>query len=390
MEYTNLADLRRRMFDYSLAFVSREARIERDRLAKIETTEPPSVAEIERLAELYGLDADILAELPIQVPGDDGITVLALLDEFHEVSALSRRRLVAAANAARDVVELRAILNKPRGYDALHARHHPAIRGNRTQPFQQGADHAHAWRVELNLGTRRIASVRDFVRKTFPEVAVLLMDLGSDSVSGVSFVDAKRGPAIVLNTRGKNENPLVRRFSLLHELAHLLIDATRGHSLATISGFLMDAQLEAEQRANAFAVRFLCPERELRELSQTLEPDQAVTQLIEKWGVHYRAARLYLQNAAHVVFEHCPTDADVDASVLPRWLEAEDWGLDRFPSSDVPCERRTAVARLAAMAYSADLIGRDRFARFLGVTPGVEVERVVDFFGLDLPNDSDG
>jgi len=377
------------MFDYSPAFVSREARIEPDRLARIETTDRPTIAEIERLAEFYGLDADILAELPIRVPGDDGITVLALLDEFHEVSALSRRRLVAAANAARDVVELRALLNKPRGYDALHARHHPPIRGSRTRPFQQGADHAQAWRLALNLGTRRIASVRDFVRKIFPEVAILHMDLGSDSVSGVSFVDAKRGPAIVLNTRGKNENPLVRRFSLLHELAHLLIDATRGHSLATISGFLMDAQLEAEQRANAFAVRFLCPERELRELARTEEPDQAATQLIENWGVHYQAARLYLQNVAHVEFEDGPSDADVDASVLPHWLEAEDWGLDHFPASDVPCERRTAVARLAAMAYSKDLIGRDRFARYLGVTPSVEVERVLDFFSLDLPDDSD-
>jgi len=62
---------------------------------------------------------------------------------------------------------------------------------------------------------------------------------------------------------------------------------------------------------------------------------------------------------------------------------------DRFPLSEVPCERRTALSRLAARAYSRGLVTRDRFARHLGVTPAIQVERVLDFFSLDVPEDVD-
>lgn len=385
--YPDLAALRERMFGFSRAFVAREVQLDAKRLARIEGGDAPTVAELERLSELYGIDAGALSELPVEVSPEDGITALALLDEFKEVSPVTKRCLLSAARAARHVVELRALLLRPRGYDALLARHHPAPPRKGLPPYAQGASCARAWRREIGLSQRPVRSTRDLVQNAFPEIAVLITDLGSDAISGVSFADVARGPTIVLNSRGKNENPLVRRFSLLHELAHLLLDARRGEPLATISGFLIDAQLDVEQRANAFAVRFLCPEAKLREVAEQATPEHAADELLRRWGLHYGAAALYLRNVAGKDVPEGPTDAHLASSVLPCWFEAEDWGEARFPLPEVPLERRTDVARLAARAYSQGKLGRDRFARYLGVTPLSPVERVLDYFGLDQAPD---
>ncbi len=387
--YQSLGELRERMFELSPAFVSKEARIEPDRLAAIESGDAPSVAELERLADLYGIDAEKLTEQPIEIAADDAVTTLALLDEFRGVSQTTRRRLLAAANAARHVVELRSVLQRRRGYDALHARHHPAPPRPDSVPYQQGAHHAHEWRRLLGLGEHLLPSVRDFLRKTFPEIAVLVTDLGSSEISGAAFADPARGPAIVLNAHGKNDNPLVRRFSVLHELGHLLMDARRGEPLATISGFLVDAKLDVEQRANAFAVRFLCPEPQLRKVARQGTPDDAMNALLERWGVHYGAAALYLRNVAGIELPEVGTDLQIADSVLPSWYERESWGIDQFPIASTPSERRTDVARLAAVAYSQGKLRRDRFARYLALTPADPVERVLDYFGLDQPEEPD-
>lgn len=384
-EYANLGDLRTRMLGMSPAFVAREARIAADRLAAIEAGAPPSVAEIERLADVYGLDADLLEDEPITVSRKDTVHALALRSEFRAVSALTKRRALAAASAARDVVELRALLHRGRGYDQLLARTRPRPPARDKPPFAQGAHWAHEWRKLLKAGQAPIPSARDLVRSAFPEVAVLVTDLGDETISGMSFAAPARGPAIVLNAQGKNTNPLVRRFSLLHELGHLLMDAQRGEPLAGISGFLSDHQLDVEQRANAFAVRFLCPERELKSLARSEKRDP-IGRLVERWGVHAAAARLYLDKVAGVELPEAPSDMHLVSSVSPKWSEAEDWGLDRFPLDEVPLERRTDVALLAAQAYSRGKVGRDRYARYLGVTPAEPVERVLDYYSLDLPD----
>jgi Zn-dependent peptidase ImmA (M78 family)/transcriptional regulator with XRE-family HTH domain len=383
--FEGLADLRERMFGYRAELVASASRIASDRLAALEAGEPPTVSELERLADLYGVDADALAEQSIEIGAHDALGVLALLAEFRDVSSTTRLRIVAAANAARDVVALRALLRERRALDALRARHRPAPPQAGKPPHEQGAHWARAWRGEVGLASRPIPSVRDLVAEAFPEITVLHADLGDDALSGVSFADAQRGPTIVLNLRGKNGNPLVRRFSLLHELAHLLVDLSRREPLAVLSGFKQEAHLAIEQRANAFAVRFICPEKKLREIAASHAPLAAAAELGERWGLHFEAARLYLDRVAHVEVPRRATERLVAASVEGRWREAEHTGLDDFPVPAVLPERRTTVAQLAASAYSRGKIGRDRFSRLLGLTPADDLERVLGFFALDPP-----
>lgn len=42
---------------------------------------------------------------------------------------------------------------------------------------------------------------------------------------------------------------------------------------------------------------------------------------------------------------------------------------------------------MAAEAFSKGLITRSSLATFLGVSPLLEVERVLDYYGLDIPQE---
>lgn len=339
--------------------------------------------EIERLGAAYGIDADRLWDEPIVLAHGDGIAVLTSLEEYANVSDLVRARMIQAASAAKDLVTLRRLLGEV-------GPPLPSLRAIDPQapPFEQGADLAASLRSALGLGAGPIPSMRDLVATRLPGIGVLHANLGTSGAAGLAFADAVRGPAIVLNAEGKNGNAAVRRFSLAHELCHLLIDWNRAEPLAMVSGFLSDQALEREQRANAFAVRLLCPQSFVEGLRNRREEDAAQI-LIEEYGMHYRAARLYLANRAGMRLPLEPP-AELDPFLTPPpSLEAAEAprGLHAFPVARTPLERRGTLARTAARAYGAGKIPRDAFARFLGVTAGEPLEAVLGYFDLDLPED---
>jgi hypothetical protein len=112
-----------------------------------------------------------------------------------------------------------------------------------------------------------------------------------------------------------------------------------------------------------------------------------VRNLSEQFGIHYGAARLYIHNVLGEELPITPPPDLRDFSVHPRWTTAEEpISIEGFPLPSVPPQRRTLIAELAGSLYSQGKIGRDRFAEFLGVTPAEEVEVVLDFLGLDLPD----
>jgi Zn-dependent peptidase ImmA (M78 family) len=227
--------------------------------------------------------------------------------------------------------------------------------------------------------------MRDFVRDLLPEMRLFYAELGSEGPAGVTLAKAQIRPTIILNLEGKNRNPAVRRFSLAHELAHLFIDRQRGKPLAILSGYQTESALAIEQRANAFAVRLLCPQNELESVPG--DAFEAAKTLIQKYGMHYAAARLYLRNARGIktLPERIP-EALLISSIDHNWEEAEEpHGLSAFPIKRVPPERRTYVAAAAAQAYSRNLISRNRFAEILRVPPTEEIEQVLDFFALAPP-----
>lgn len=380
--YKNLWELRERFANLRAGTVADLAGIGRERLNLIEQGAPPSVFELERLALVYGIDADALWDDPIVVDDADAVGVLTSQEEFRGVGDLTRARMLRAASAARDLRTLRGLLGDAAEPPPRLPSPPPSL-----TPYQQGAALAEDLRRRLSLGVRAIPSMHDLVASALPSIAVLYADLGREGPAGLSFVDPTRGPAIVLNLRGKNENAAVRRFSLAHELCHLLADWNHADPLASISGYVTDAALPREQRANGFAVRLLCPETVVQRLSAYREED-AARMLIEEYRLHYQAARLYLRNEAGLHLPQQPAPS-LHASVADPTLDRAEQphAIDDFPLAEVPFERRGLVAAAAVRAWSRDLISRDAAARYLGVTPGSEIERVADYFGEDFPEE---
>lgn len=383
--FDSLASLRSNLAGLHQTTAAEVSGIPLHRLKVIEAGDAPTVYELDRLADAYGVDVDALYETPIRIDSTDGISLLLSMSEYRDdVNDWTRARVIRAANAARDVNVVRALLgNVVAPLPVLTAP------DQHKTSYQQGAEFAVVVRRHLGLGTDPIPSMRDFVASYFPGVAVLYARLGQGSLAGLGFADSHRGPAIVLNLQGKGMNPAVRRFSLAHELCHLLLDWNRAEPLASVSGFLGEdeAALVREQRANAFATRLLCPEIVVRRLDAVV-PDDAARELCVRYGLHYRAARLYLQNTTSI---RLPQDAPPSLENLlasDAWRVAEQpLAIDEFPIVDVSDERRGVVAREAAAAYSRSKISRARFASFLGVTTGHDLESVLGYFGLDTPLD---
>jgi Zn-dependent peptidase ImmA (M78 family) len=89
-------------------------------------------------------------------------------------------------------------------------------------------------------------------------VAVTDVELEDATISGLAIQAAQAAPQILVNRRDPRcEFPSGKRFTLAHELCHLLHDRAQGRNLAMISGPW--APRDVEKRANAFAAALLMP-----------------------------------------------------------------------------------------------------------------------------------
>ena len=97
-------------------------------------------------------------------------------------------------------------------------------------------------------------------------VAVMEVELTDRGIRAVALCGAGWKPQIAVNQScGRNTTPPGRRFTLAHELCHLLFDQEFGSPLAIASGPW--APKKIEQRANAFAAAFLIPSGRVQEHS---------------------------------------------------------------------------------------------------------------------------
>jgi hypothetical protein len=96
------------------------------------------------------------------------------------------------------------------------------------------------------------------------DISVSEMELSDIEVRAVSVFGPTQHPHVFRNTRTRWGNSAeVARFTLAHELCHLLLDREYGDELAIASGPW--APLAIERRANAFAAAFLMPTWLLRD-----------------------------------------------------------------------------------------------------------------------------
>jgi Zn-dependent peptidase ImmA (M78 family) len=129
------------------------------------------------------------------------------------------------------------------------------------RPWEQGYALAAMALEALDVDTSRAIDVRAIAGHRLG-ITIDGVSLSDPSVRALSVAGPEHSPTMFLNDRyvdGTAEP--VQRFSIAHELCHLLLDPDRARNLAVTSGPW--APLDIEQRANAFAAAFLLPESDV-------------------------------------------------------------------------------------------------------------------------------
>lgn len=163
----------------------------------------------------------------------------------------------------------------------------------RSPPHEEGYRLAEDCRDELGIAPGQVSVDLAWVLQQL-EIAVVDKSLDTNSIRGVAMAGSGFSPAILVNTTSfYNKNEVGRRFTLAHELCHILYDRTRARKLSHLSGPWASAR--TEKRANAFAAMFLAPPSAIRQ-KLTAITEGSVRQLASEVGMGITALIEHLYN----------------------------------------------------------------------------------------------
>jgi Zn-dependent peptidase ImmA (M78 family) len=229
-----------------------------------------------------------------------------------QISKLTAVRLLAIAASSREPADAQRPIDR-------HVRNSPAWRS--IEPWEDG------YRLALDL-----LDDLDMTDKPGPfNLDGLLNDwqvarrdeaLDQDGPLGVALAGPDITPTIVINRdHAMNRHDYGKRFTMAHELCHLLHDRDRTQRVAHSS--TQWAPLSVEQRANAFAAMLLMPPGALRD---AFHPRQRrvsradVSAMARELQVGLRAAIQHLANLGYITDEDRTRllDEAVEAGAAPR------------------------------------------------------------------------
>ncbi|MEV7964871.1 ImmA/IrrE family metallo-endopeptidase [Sphaerisporangium sp. NPDC088356] len=130
-------------------------------------------------------------------------------------------------------------------------------------------------------------------------VTIVSRKLQDQNIRACSMVGPHHRPTIVHNTTSRFfSSRNAQRFSMAHELCHLLFDRSRGQKLAIASGPW--APRSIERRANAFAAMFLMPttlvQQAIADAPDPITDLEGITAIATRLRVSRRAATEHLYN----------------------------------------------------------------------------------------------
>ena len=170
------------------------------------------------------------------------------------------------------------------------------------RPWDQGYELAEAFHEALSG-----VYLREFpvdIEKLIKELEIHVADVSLEdtSIRAIAIAGEQFRPTIAINSNFMYQERHPRRFTLAHELCHLLHDRTRGIRLAIASGPW--APIDIEKRANAFAAMFLMPVDLVDSLIESnnlrIESIPDVWKLCEILQVSFTAAVEHLCNLGYI------------------------------------------------------------------------------------------
>ena len=339
------------------------------------------VQELERVAFKLGLDE---AQIAFQGIAEDAAIAARLkqmgMGSSTAATKLSARSVLTFAEAA-SVIRVQHRLMQRLGVESTQrAKFVPdGYYGTSQNPaWKVGQELSERARDVLDLGRRPVKSMRALVEDTLC-IPVIHVELAQRAIAGatISVTDGdETWRGIVLNLLGDNENPLVRRATIAHEIAHLLYDPDEYLNKVTVDTYEglaynpkngtdfadNNESYYVEQRANAFAISFLAPIEEVHDMAKPPFLGDDVSQVVSTYGVSVTAASYHVVNASYQDVEpphHVPYDNGEE------WKGVENFAVDYFRIHSTPITRRGRFARLVVEACNEGLISTETAAEYL-------------------------
>lgn len=134
-------------------------------------------------------------------------------------------------------------------------------------------------------------------------IEIAQLDLSDEKVRGCAIAGRKHRPGIFYNGNNNfNGDHAGYRFTLAHELCHVLFDRERGRPLAVASGPW--APRAIEQRANAFAAMLLMPasmvKRVVAGLADSVTTTESIDRVARRMGTGRLAVLRHLTNLGFI------------------------------------------------------------------------------------------
>jgi Zn-dependent peptidase ImmA (M78 family) len=168
------------------------------------------------------------------------------------------------------------------------------VRVSGLEAYYEGYELAYEVRARLDIdATHTCVNVRGLLRDLGVHVEEVALE--TDSIRGVAVAGQGFGPAILINASSiYNKTEDGRRFTLAHELCHILFDRTRARRLSHVSGPWTAPRVE--KRANAFAAMFMASTTAMRKLLVKVDVEH-VSQLAKTFQMGFSALVEHLYNA---------------------------------------------------------------------------------------------
>lgn len=342
------------------------------------------VREYERVARVLGLDERRISFRGTP-EGNERLTVRlrTLADEQHALSPSTVVALAEAAWVAMTQIRLEDQLGLSEGRltlqpcDDYGSPGHPA--------YGVGYDLADELREILHLGTDAILSMRKLAENSL-NIPVIQTHL-NERIAGAT-IESEGRRSIVLNVDGLNRDAHVRRSTVAHEIGHLLFDPwPELHDLRVDEYEELEQRADArtdpvEQRANAFAVQLLAPQKAA--VARYQRTGDLFVEVLDHFGLSFTAGRYQVWNGLgrSVSLESIQTP---NRRPEPDWEARESYTLTYHPIRQLAA-RPSRAGRFSAVAVrsaSLGLISWDTAAEWLSCSVSeaqAAVDAMVDIF----------
>jgi hypothetical protein len=186
-----------------------------------------------------------------------------------------------------------------------------------------------------------------------------------------------------MNAGGKNARPWRWRFTVAHELCHLLFDELAQTALGAVTRYADQdehASVAVEQRANSFSITLLAPKQAVRNLllQAGCRPlGEELRDVMTTFGINFKAARYRVQHCDWAKEDDLFRVEGVDTSEPHEWRHAElDWLDVYYPCPSVPPDRRGQFSRRVMRAYAGGAVSRSHAISLLEAAPDDDLDQL--------------